>query len=83
MMTIKSLLQKATCTGEFTLESARELVRYDWRTMIRTLPTEAKQEAETLFYFIEGYVEEVDEGFVDEPNDPELYERSLSLLERL
>jgi hypothetical protein len=51
--------------------------------MIRDYPAEIKGDAESLFYFIEGFVEEVDEGYVDEQDDPELYARTLELLKKL
>jgi len=82
-MTIKSILEPAIKEGVFTIVFAREVVQADWRTMIGSLNGELKREAESLFYFIEGYVEEVDEGFVDQPNDPELYERTKKLMTKL
>ena len=82
-MTIRSLLEPAVEAGEFTIDLARKVVQADWRTLIGALRGELKCEAESLFYFIEGYVEEVDEGYVDEPNDPELYERTKELLTKL
>lgn len=80
---IKSLLEPALESGEFTIDLARKIAQADWRTMVDALQGELKREAESLFYFIEGYVEEVDEGFVDEQNDPELYERAKKLLRKL
>ncbi len=70
---MEALLQKSITSGEFVIETARGLAATDWRY----------QNAEDLFYFIEGYVEETDEGFMDEPNDPELYQRAISLLSQL
>ena len=80
---IKSLLQKAVVGGEFTIDSARELSATNWRDWITGLSSEIKKDAEDLFYFIEGYVEETDEGFIDELSDPELYERTIELLNKL
>ena len=82
-MTLKSIFEEAIADGRFSIEAARRAIRYDWRSMIGECSGEAKREAETLFYFIEGYVEEVDEGFVVENNDPELYERARQLLPKL
>ena len=82
-MTLKSILEQAVADGRFSIESARRTIQYDWRSMIGECSGETKREAETLFYFVEGYVEEVDEGFVDEKDDPELYERTRKLLQKL
>lgn len=82
-MTLKSILEQAVADGRFSIESARRTLQYDWRSMIGEYSGETKREAETLFYFVEGYVEEVDEGFVDEKDDPELYERTRELLQKL
>lgn len=82
-MTIRLTLEPAVAAGEFTIDFARKVIQTDWRTLIASLPDELKREAESLFYFIEGYVEEVDEGFLDQPNDPELYERTKKLLAQL
>ena len=82
-MTLRSILEPAIENGVLTIDSARKLAQVDWRRLIGRLQGEVKSEAESLFYFIEGYVEEVDEGFVDEPNDPELYERTKRLLKKL
>ena len=82
-MTIKSILQEATKDGGFSVEAARGVLLHDWRTMILSLSNDTKRDAETLFYFIEGHVEEVDEGFVDNANDPELFERTTELLKKL
>lgn len=80
---METLLQKAIASGEFTIESARELAATDWRSWVSQLAGDTKKNAEDLFYFVEGFVEETDEGFMDEPNDPELYERTVALLEQL
>ncbi len=80
---METLLQKAIASGEFTIGSARELAATDWRSWVNQLAGDAKKTAEDLFYFVEGYVEETDEGFMDEPNDPELFERTVSLLDQL
>ena len=82
-MTIKSILQQVIKDGSFSLKAAREVLLHDWRTMVLSLSNDTKREAETLFYFIEGYVEEVDEGFVDNANDPELFKRTIDLLKKL
>jgi len=82
-MTIKSILEPAVEEGVFTIDFARKVVQSDWRTMIGALQCDLKRESESLFYFIEAYVEDVDEGFVDEPNDPELYEKTKKLLAKL
>ena len=80
---MKTLLHKAIASGNFTIESARELAATDWRSWVSELSGDVKTNAQVLFHFIEGYVEETDEGFVDEPNDPELYERTIALLDQL
>ena len=80
---IRTLLQPVLDSGEFSLEYARKICKCDWRTMVTDLDGEAKVEAESLFYFAEGFVEEVDEGFVTDSSDLELYERTLRLIEKL
>ncbi|HVK54953.1 MAG TPA: hypothetical protein VM532_07980 [Burkholderiales bacterium] len=82
-MNLKSLLNESVSSGEFTIDAARKLLAHDWRSLIDSLPIETKREAETFFYFVEGFVEEVDEGFVDEDNDIELAERAIALLSKL
>ncbi|MEN9581349.1 MAG: hypothetical protein RJA70_4358 [Pseudomonadota bacterium] len=82
-MTLKSILEPTIENGTFTIDAARKLAQLDWRSLLENLPTEVRSEAESLFYFIEGYVEEVDEGFVDQADDPELYERTKQILTRL
>ena len=80
---IKAILSPIAESGEFSIESARAIVQSDWRTMIECLQGELKAEAESLFYFSEGYVEEVDEGFVEQRDDPELFERIERLIDQL
>ncbi len=80
---METLLRKAVVSGNFTIESARELAATDWRSWVSQLSGDVKTNAEVLFRFIEGYVEETDEGFVDETDDPDLYERTIALLEQL
>lgn len=82
-MTLKGILEQAVSDGQFSIESARRIVGYDWRTLTGECAGEMKRDAESLFYFIEGYVEEVAEGFVDAHNDPELYQRTKELLAKL
>lgn len=82
-MSLKSILNQTVSKGEFTIYDARKLLEHDWKTLIKTLPIEIKREAETFFYFVEGFVEEVDEGFVDERSDSELAERAIALLSKL
>lgn len=82
-MIIKEMLAKAIAKGEFTIESARELAATEWRSWVNGLSSSIKKDAEDLFFFIEGSVEETDEGFVSERTDPELYARSRALLEKL
>lgn len=82
-MTLRSILQQAVADGKFSIESARRTLQYDWRSIIGECSDETKREAETLFYFVEGYVEEVEEGFVDEKDDPELYQRTRELLRKI
>lgn len=77
------MLNKSLSEGKFTVTDARSLLKNDWRALIRSLPTETMREAETLFYFIEGFVEDVDEGFVDDAPDEELKEKILCLLSKL
>lgn len=80
---MEAQLEKAITSGKFTIESARELASSDWRSWAGQLSGDSKRNAEDLFYFIEGFVEETDEGFMDEPDDPELYERTVALLAQL
>jgi hypothetical protein len=82
-MTLKGILEQAVSDGRFSIESARRVIGYDWRTLISDQSGATKRDAESLFYFIEGYVEEVAEGFVDQKDDPELYERAQKLLAEL
>jgi len=80
---IKELLAHAVQGGRFSIESARRIKQYDWRNALQGLPVEVRKEAESLFYFIEGFVEEVDEGYVSDQDDPELHKRILELLQKL
>lgn len=80
---VRALLEPILKSGEFSIEHAREIRKCDWRTMVTDLQGETKREAESLFYFAEGFVEEVDEGFVTDNTDPELYERTLRLAAKL
>lgn len=82
-MNLKSVLEEAVCNGELSIQSARRAIQYDWRSMIKQCPEETRRDAETLFYFIEGFVEEFDEGFIAENNDPELYEKTRLILLKL
>lgn len=82
-MDLKSLLADSASHGEFTTADARKLLSNDWRLLIGSLPDDTKREAETFFYFVEGFVEEVDEGFVDDGPDAELMNRAVSLLSKL
>jgi hypothetical protein len=82
-MTIKSVLEQAVSDGRFSIESARSVIQCDWRNMIRDCPAGIEHDAETLFYFIEGFVEDIDEGYVVEREDHELYTRILELLNKL
>lgn len=82
-MGIKELLAHAVERGRFSIESARRIKQYDWRNALQGLQAEVRKEAESLFYFIEGFVEEVDEGYVSDQDDPELHKRILELLQKL
>jgi hypothetical protein len=80
---IKEILEQATSDGRFSIEAARAVVQHDWRGLIGECAAEIRSETETLFYFIEGYVEEVEEGYLDESEDPELYTLTRALLKKL
>jgi hypothetical protein len=80
---IMELLAHAVQGGRFSIESARRIKQYDWRNALQGLQAEVRKEAESLFYFIEGFVEEVDEGYVSDQDDPELHKRILELLQKL
>jgi hypothetical protein len=80
---IKMALTRAVLDGRFSIESARLIKKSGWRSALKAFPTEIKIEAESLFYFIEGFEEEVNEGYVDAEEDPELYGRILKLLKKL
>lgn len=82
-MNLKFLIAESVSDGKFTTTDARKLLNNDWRHMIDSLSGDIKREAETFFYFVEGFVEEVDEGFVDEGPDEELMRRAVSLLSKL
>lgn len=82
-MTIKEILTDSVKGGEFSIQEARMVVNHDWRTLISSFQGSAKREIETLFYFIESFVEEVDEGFVDGANDLELYEKISAVLKKI
>ena len=82
-MSLKELLSRSVESESFSTCAARELVRHDWRSAIQSLEPEVRREAETLFYFIEGFAEEVDEGFVEDGQDDELYERIMKILPKL
>lgn len=82
-MNLKELLTPSFATGEFTIAKARELIGHDWRSIIKTLPDDLRREAETFFYFTEGFVEEFDEGFVDGNGDAELAKRATALISKL
>lgn len=82
-MGLKQILAESVSQGEFTTNGARKLLSNDWRLLISSLPDETKREAETFFYFVEGFVEEVDEGFVDDGADEELMNRAVSLISKL
>lgn len=82
-MNITELLTPVVESGRFTIDLAKKVVEVDWRVLVKILDREKRHEAESLFYFIEGYVEEFNEGFVNETHDPELYERTRKLLDTL
>jgi hypothetical protein len=82
-MNIKSKLEQAVSNGRFSIESARLIIQCDWRSVIRDCPAEVKPDAELLFYSIEAFVEDVDEGYAVEQEDAELYDRTLELLKKL
>ena len=82
-MTIREILQEGVKEGVFTIQFARKLKKQDWRNWIQTLSDETKKEAENLFYFTEGFVEEVDEGYIEENDDPELFDRLKKLMANL
>lgn len=82
-MDLKSLLAESVAHGALTTADARRLLSNNWRQLIGSLPEDTKREAETFFYFVEGFVEEVEEGFVDEGPDEDLTNRAASLLSKL
>ena len=82
-MELVSQLKQSIISERFPVAEARRLTSLDWREMIKPLGVSIRREAESLFYFMEGFVEEVDEGFVDGCDDQELYRRSIALIQRL
>ncbi len=82
MMT-KEILEEAIVSGKLSYASAKQILNSGWRGWIAQFPKDIRQEAETFFYLLEGYVEEIDEGFFEDVNNQELYARAVNMLRKV
>jgi hypothetical protein len=83
MKSLRFEIERVVSSGRFTTEEARRLLRFDWRSLSQELPTPVRQEADVVFHLIQGAVEEVDEGYVDDEDHPEMRKRLEALLSLL
>jgi hypothetical protein len=81
---LREILIELKPSSSFSINEARLLSKINWRVLISSLNKDLKMEAESFFYFVEGFVEDVDEGFVDvNYKDEELGQRFNKLLSKL
>jgi hypothetical protein len=80
MNPLRQKLVESAALPQFSVKDARVLLGLDWRSLTQPLPREVRQEADVLYHFVSGFVEEVDEGFVEGRDDPQIRDRIAKLL---
>jgi len=77
---IRVLLNEISEAPRFGFDEAKKLCAHDWRSWVQGLDRKGKSEAEEFFYFVEGFVESISEGFVSKDKTaPDLHEMARKL----
>ena len=80
MNSLRLEIERVVSSGRFTTEEARRLLMLDWRSLSQELPTPVRQETDVVYHLIQGAIEEVDEGYVDDDDHPEMRKRLAAFL---
>lgn len=62
----KNLFRELSESPQFGIFEARKICKHDWRTWVLSLTGRFRSEVEEFFYFAEGFIEGIDEGFVND-----------------
>ncbi|GHC14195.1 hypothetical protein [Cerasicoccus arenae] len=74
-------LRKVIKSDILDYDTAKLLVYSNWQGWIDSFPKETRQKAESTFVFLEGFIHEVDDGFVSKGHDQDSFDRVKRLLE--
>ena len=81
---LKKKLNEIISAECFTINEAKALSGYDWEKETACCSEEQLNDIEVFFLFVDGFVEEVEEGFVDGvETDFELLEKAKTVYKML
>ena len=69
--------------NRFTAIEARALLSFDWEKDIVDLPRRIQGDVREFYIFVQSQIDEVDDGFADDANRPDMLSRISVLLAAL